>query len=133
MNRILLSGATIVAVAALVAPAGAAPPPTQKLQREVTTLQTQVKTLQKQVQELRAVTALALALDVCSVAVTADAVQGTWNVVDQIAQATQAGKVYFGAQQPLSDLGACDALSVKRATLVPPNVAVFNALLSIFK
>ena len=31
---------------------------------------------------------------------------GTWNVVDQIAAATQAGKVYFGPQAPVNDFNA---------------------------
>ena len=72
------------------------------LQKQVTTLQKQVKTLQKQQKDTNGL-ALGLAgVLVCEDVVITDALQGTWNVVDQIAQATQAGKTYFGAQTPLA-------------------------------
>ena len=68
---------------------------------------------------------------VCENVVITDALQGTWNVVDQIAQATQAGKTYFGAQTPLADKGACTAFKITRSQGVPPTALVFNSLVAL--
>ena len=101
------------------------------LQKQVTTLQKQVKTLQKQQKDTNGL-ALGLAgVLVCENVVITDALQGTWNVVDQIAQATQAGKTYFGAQTPLADKGACASFKITRSQGIPPSAAVFNSLVAL--
>jgi hypothetical protein len=46
----------------------------------------------------------------------------------QIAQATQAGKVYFGPQAAVNDSQTCSAIRITRQQTVPPSVAAFSAL-----
>jgi hypothetical protein len=129
------------AVAAVVtAPAGAATPTDKKiaaLQKQMAALNKKVTTLTKQVttekkQEAEDISVVA-ALTVCGLAVTADAMSGTWSVVDQISSATQAGKTYFGTQPFLNDSGACDVFKVTRSQAVPPNLAAFQALMQLFQ
>jgi hypothetical protein len=100
------------------------------LQKQVTTLQKQVKTLQKQQKDLDNFTSALVGVLVCENVVITDALQGTWNVVDQIAQAQQ-GKTYFGAQTPLADKGACTAFKITRSQGVPPTALVFNSLVAL--
>ena len=101
------------------------------LQKQVTTLQKQVKTLQKQQKDLDNFTSALVGVLVCENAVITDALQGTWSVVDQMSQALQAGKTYFGAQTPLVDKGACTAFKITRSQGVPPSAAVFNSLVAL--
>jgi hypothetical protein len=140
--------ALLVAIATYTATAwsAAAPTPTeQKLQRQINSLKTQVTKLQKtQKQQTTAINSVgdfavaAFAFAACSTEVAADAAQGTWQVIDQIAAATQAGKTYFGPQAAVSDsdLGgllvapACQALKVARSQAVPPTSAQFGALMA---
>lgn len=140
--------ALVIAIATYTATAwsAAAPTPTeQKLQRQINTLKSQVSKLQKtQKTQTTAINSVgdfavaAFAFAACSTEVAADAAQGTWQVVDQIAAATQAGKTYFGPQTPVtdSDLGgllvapACQALKVARTQTVPPTAAQFSALMA---
>jgi hypothetical protein len=70
-------------------------------------------------------------LFICHDAVIADEFQATWNVIDQIATATQAGKVYFGPQTSISDKGACAAFKITRPSIVPPNVVIFSSLVTL--
>jgi outer membrane murein-binding lipoprotein Lpp len=130
LKRVL---AAVVAAGVLVvgaAPASAATP----LSRQVSTLQKQVRTLQRQVRTLRTQArnanegaTAALAFAVCGVAITGDAFQNTWTVINQVANRT-----IFGAPQTLDDQGACNALRVTRQpTQVPPTIAPFSALLAL--
>lgn len=140
----------ILAVATLAFPAaqanaGSSATPTiaqfKALQKQVKALQTQVKTLQKWVTcttktcfTLRQVSGLAdftYGVNICENAVLADEFQATWNVIDQISAATQAGKTYFGAQTRIDDKGACAGYQVTRPTIVPPNVAIFSSLVTL--
>ena len=132
-------------------PATSAPsatPTEQKLLKSVATLKAQVAKLQKtdktqnsNINTVANIAVSALAYGACNTAITADAVQGTWQVIDQIAAATQAGKTYFGAQTPVSDsvlsglltAPACQAASVTRSQALPPTAAQFNALLGVLK
>jgi hypothetical protein len=128
MKRLIAS--TVVAAVALVfaAPAQPAAPSNAKLARQIKTLQKQVKTLQKQVKQTQLVAAVSFVYAGCSVAVTADALQGTWTVIDQVN-----GSPIFGPQVAVNDFGVCALLDFKRAsTQVPPNVSVFNSLLAVF-
>jgi hypothetical protein len=140
MRRTLVVGMILLAGFVLAAPAGggqaAAPSPAQKkLQAQVKTLQTQVKTLQKQVKQLQQVVSGSLAVSVCSAAITADALQGTWAAVNAREQATYPSMPpVFTTESAVSDASACSAAKVTRTpTANPPNLTAFKALLSIFQ
>jgi len=122
--------ATIAAAVALVlaAPAQPAAPTNAQLARQIKVLQKQVKTLQKQVRDARLVALGSVLYTGCSVAVTADAFQGTWTVIDQVA-----GHTIFGPQAPVNDSGICTAFEFTRSTQVPPNISVFSSLLTLFQ
>jgi hypothetical protein len=145
--RIGLAVAVVAAVAAFAAGAWSAAPPSpaeKKLQRDVKVLQGQVKTLRGDVKKLktRVTSAEDIALGIgvfaiCSTVSTADALQGTWQVTDQLSAATQAGKTYFGPQVPLNDFvggqSVCQAIGVPRTLTVPPSTASFTALVALFQ
>ena len=104
---------SVVAAVALVfaAPAQPAAPSNAKLAR-------QIKTLQKQVKEADGHAALAIVYAGCATAVTADALQGTWAVIDQVN-----AEPIFGPQTPVSDNQTCSVWEITRApTQVPPNI-----------
>jgi hypothetical protein len=128
MKRLIAS--TVVAAVALVlaAPAQPAAPSNAKLARQIKTLQKQVKTLKKQVKEADGHAALAIVYAGCATAVTADALQGTWTVIDQVN-----GDPIFGSQTPVNDNELCSVWEITRApTQMPPNISVFNSLLALF-
>ena len=101
------------ALAALVvaAPASAAAPDQRvvKLERQVKALTARVKTLETQNERLGRALSANFTADACLSAQTADLVQSTWSVIDQIAQAVQA-RTYFGPQNQISDGGNCGYL-----------------------
>jgi hypothetical protein len=136
MRRIVVFVLAAVTLAFPASQASAASPagPTlaqfKALQKQVKTLQSQVKKLQTQTKDLNAFANGIIPLLVCQDVVTTDALQGTWNVIDQIAQATQA-KVYFGPQTPIPDKGACGAFNFARSTAIPPNVSVFSSIVTL--
>ena len=80
--------------------------------------------------------AVAVLFTVCSDEITADALQGTWQVVDQVSAALQAGKTYFGPQTPVTaTLGGqdiCAGGGITRSQVLPPTVAGYQALLAPF-
>jgi hypothetical protein len=139
MKRILLAGA-ILSIAVYTAVAQSATPPSateRKLLKDVAALKAQVKALKKSETDTRN---LALGIGVigaCNTVITADGLQGTWQVVDQLAAATQAGKTYFGPQTPVNDrIGGeqiCSAIGVNRLSTLPPNTSPFSALLAIYQ
>src|SRR5436190_18725858 len=145
----LLAVVLAVGVATYSAAAWSAAPtsPTEKqLLKQVKTLQSQVKTLQKSdkrqntaIGQIAGFAALGAEYSICSTALTADAVQGTWEIVDQIAAATQAGKNYFGTQTPVSDslpgltTPVCQDLKVTRSQALPPTAGQFDTLISVFR
>jgi hypothetical protein len=149
MKRIVALALAAVALAVPASQAGAArsagPSLAQykALQKQVATLQKEVKALQKWVPKscssktcftlpsLSANAAFTYEVGICQQAVIADAFQGTWNVIDQIATATQAGKTYFGAQTAISDKSACSNVRLTRATGIPPSAAIFNSLVTL--
>lgn len=145
--RKALALAVLAAVAAFAAGAWSAAPPSpaeKRLQKQLSTVQSQVKTLQRDVKKLKtqvtdaeAVGAASLLFGACSTAISADALQGTWQEVDQLATATQAGKTYFGPQTPVSDLvggqSICQVLGAPRSQALPPSTAQFTALLSLLQ
>jgi hypothetical protein len=149
MKRIvvLTLAAAALAVPAAQANAASTSGPTlaqfKALQKQVKALQAQVKTLQTWVPTsctaktcftLRGLSGLAdftFTAEVCQEAVLADEFQATWNVIDQISTATQAGKTYFGPQTSISDSGACALLPITRPSVIPPSAAIFSSLVSL--
>jgi hypothetical protein len=141
MRRTLVVGVVLLAGFVLTAPVGAAPSPAEKrlqtqvstLQKQTKTLQTQVKTLQKQVKELTSIVSGTLAINICSAAITADALQGTWAAVNAREQLTGQAPI-FATESAVNDASACTAAKVTRTpTANPPNLTAFKALLSIFQ
>jgi hypothetical protein len=136
--RQVLAVAAVVAVALLVASppagAGAAKGPTlRSLQRQITTLQKQVKTLKKRVTDAEDIAVLGVAFGVCSTAVSADTFQDTYTGLNGYF-AAHSLPAYFGAQTPVSDYGACQALSiVRKHNQNPPTTSVMGALVDLFK
>jgi len=143
---VVLAAAT-AAVAAFAVGAWSASPPTpaeRALQKDVKALKAQVKKLQSDVKTLKATDAElelvalgSLGLVMCSLAITADAFQGTWQIVDQLSTATQAGKTYFGPQAPVDDTvegqSLCQVLEVTRSQALPPTTAPFSAMLALLR
>jgi outer membrane murein-binding lipoprotein Lpp len=144
MKRAIVAGA-VVASLALAGPASAATPTERKLQREVNTLKRDVAALKTQVRQLRngfgtgenqqlGVVGLnqflnvLLALEFCNAAITADAFQGTWTVLDQ-----KPGGTTVGPQQAVNDAGACNAVEVARSSASPPSLAPFHAFFRILQ
>lgn len=144
MKRAIVAGA-VVASLALAGPASAATPTERKLQREVNTLKKDVAALKTQVRQLRngfgtgdernlgvvglnQVLNFTLALEFCSAALSADAFQATWTVLDQ-----KPGGPTVGPQQAVNDGGACDALEIARSGASPPNLTPFHAFFRVLQ
>jgi hypothetical protein len=126
----------------------AAPPTTAQLSARLKALEAKVtrqdKTIKAQAATIRRLTtavneagslaAAGLAFTACGLAVTADAVQGQFNVTDQISVNTpNVARTFFGPQTPVSDQGSCEALRVVRSQVIPPSTAAFSALLSLLR
>jgi outer membrane murein-binding lipoprotein Lpp len=144
MKRAIVAGA-VVASLALAGPASAATPTERKLQREVNTLKRDVAALKTQVRQLRngfgtgenqqmgviglnQFVNLLVALQFCSTALSADAFQATWAVMDQ-----KPGGATIGPQQTVNDAGACTAVQVARSSASPPSLAPFHAFFRILQ
>ena len=139
MKRVILLGA-IGAVALYATVAWSATPPTpteKKLQKDVATLKAQVKALKKSVSDARDIAIGIGIIGACNTAITADGLQGTWQVIDQLSAATQAGKTYFGPQAPVDDsisgVHICGEIGVTRIQALPPTTASFSALLRLYQ
>jgi len=145
MKRVFVLCA-LVGVAAYATGAWSAAPPSpieQRLSKDVATLKTQVKALQafdkKQntgINTVGAIATSAFLFTICSDEITADALQGSWQVVDQVSAALQAGKTYFGPQTAVTaTIGGQDVCAgggVTRSQVLPPTVAGYQALLAAF-
>lgn len=140
MRRALAVAA--LAFALLVPPAALAAAPTnaqlaaqiKALQKKSAAQDKTIKALKTQVDEALGVGASALVFGICGLAITSDAIQGTFAVIDQISINTpNVVKTFFGPQVPISDAGACDALKVVRTQVVPPTTAAFSALFSLLR
>jgi hypothetical protein len=107
------------------------------LARRVTALEKKVKALQKQATVTQAVVGGLTFWSVCSAVTTADALQSTWQLIDELSAATQAGKTYFGSQTHVDDTvagkHACMVMRVGRSWTMPPSVTWFNVLLRVFR
>jgi hypothetical protein len=123
----------VVAVVALVlaAPAGAAKPTLKSLQAQITVLNKKVKKLQAAEKVDRNLAIAGIVYTGCTLAVTADALQGTWMTVDGYVTGTGHAAL-FGTQTAVNDYQTCAAFNITRQrTAVPPSVAVIQALLDV--
>ena len=139
MKRVLLLG-LVVAAALYATGAWSAPsqtPAERRLQRDVASLKAQVKSLKKSITATRDLAVGIGLIGACNTAITADGLQGTWQVIDQLSAATQSGKTYFGSQTPLDDTIAtqhiCAAIGVTRSQALPPTVTPFRTLLALYQ
>jgi hypothetical protein len=118
----------------LAAPAGAAKGPTLKsLQAQITVLNKKVKKLQAAQKVDRNLAVAGIVYAGCTLAVTADALQGTWMTID--GYVTGAGHAaLFGTQTPVNDYQVCSqGFNITRSkNAVPPSVAVMQAVLDFF-
>jgi outer membrane murein-binding lipoprotein Lpp len=135
MRRLVLITLVLAAALVLAAPSSAARAPTNRqLAKQIKTLQAQVKALQRQVTNARNLALGSLVYSGCATAVTADAFQGTWAVIDEVSSRAQPARTWFGPQQPTNDFQTCQGFRITRApSQVPPNVTVFNSLLALFR
>jgi hypothetical protein len=104
--------------------------------KQLLALQAQIKTLKSQVKVLTvrtdATEADALANyqgDACSVAVTSDALQGTWAAVDDLAK-KMGQPTYFGPQAPVSDLNSCLVGIARSAPGTPTTVEPLKSVIT---
>jgi hypothetical protein len=139
MKRVVLLGA-IVAIALYASGAWSAPsqtPTERKLQKDVASLKAQVKTLKKSITTTQNIAVGIGLIGACNTAITADGLQGTWQVLDQLSAATQSGKTYFGSQSPVNDsIGTqhiCAAIGVARGQALPPTAVPFSWLLALYQ
>jgi hypothetical protein len=98
----------------------------------VAQLDARVKKLEKTNKLLISVEVITLAGVACEAALTADAFQTTWSVVDQLAAAQS--KVYFGPQTPLNDQKSCSDITVQRQAPfpAPPSLGSLSKLIDFF-
>lgn len=118
-----------------VSAAGQAAPTAAALKAQVADLAGQVKVLTAQVKTIKARLAKQNDYDhaiydseACITAVTADALQGTWLLIDKLAQTS--GTTYFGTLSPVDDRGACKGFKVARSLLTaPPGLQGYGTLI----
>jgi hypothetical protein len=143
VKRAIIALAVIGIVAAGAAPAPAATKVDRKiaaLQRQVASLTKQVKTLRTQLTVTRKCSEptsklpdvcglgiLGIEVGLCDTAITADALQNSWETINQHESAS-----IFPSRQNVDDSGLCsNVFRVSRQqTLVPPTIAPFQALLN---
>ncbi|HEX3455687.1 MAG TPA: hypothetical protein VHS03_13755 [Gaiellaceae bacterium] len=124
------------AVYAATAMSASGPTPIEKtLQKQVATLNKTVATLKKNQAADEAAIGVTLLFTICSDEIAADALQGTWSVVDQIATAAgQAAR--FGPQTPVvANVSGQDVCATGGITRTPvtsgaiPTIGGYQALL----
>ena len=142
MKRLFVTMLVVLAALVVLAPATAAPPTNAQLAARLKALEARNARLEKKVQKLEkdldsvgGLAATSLVFSVCGFSQTADALQGTWNVIDQISVATPGiARTFFGTQVPVVDpLNSCTLLRLTRVQTVPPTVAPFSALLGLLR
>jgi hypothetical protein len=102
------------------------------LQKQVTTLKKQVAKLQKDLLDTDDLAVAVGAYGICAAANTADALQGTWQAIDQREQA-QGRQPVFGVQTPITDANVCQrGFNVTRSHAIPPSTTAFVALNTAF-
>lgn len=102
------------------------------LQKQVTALKKQVTTMQKKLNDTTDLTIAVGAYSICLGAVAADAIQGTWQTLDQ-REVTAGRTPIFGTQIPISEANLCQqGFNVARSHAIPPTTSVFVALNTAF-
>jgi hypothetical protein len=128
------AGTALVSRQAASHSSGSAP---ASLVRRVAALEKKVTALQKQSNQTEGTVGFLTFWNACAVVTTADALQGTWQTIDDLSAATQGGKTYFGPQTPIDDriLGhhACVVSRVGRMYPWPRSIGYFNNLLNVFR
>jgi hypothetical protein len=132
----LIAFALAFAVFAVPASQASAASPTvaqfKALQKQVTTLKKQVAKLQKDLADTDDLAVAVGAYSICAAANTADALQGTWQALDQREQ-SQGRQPVFGAQTPITDANVCQrGFNVTRSHAIPPSATAFVALNTAF-
>jgi hypothetical protein len=100
-----------------------------RLSARVSKLEARVKKVEKTNKLLVSVAVITLAGVACEAAITADVVQRTWGVVDEIAQTTM-GRTYFGPQVALNDQESCSDIRIARQPALP--LAPFQSMINLF-
>ena len=131
MKRVVVGAFATAMLLVGAAPASPATPTQRQvaaLQKQVKTLQRQVRTLQTQVRDARAGALAGQYLGFCIAAVTADALQSTWAVVNQVA-----GRAVVAPSPAVNDRGLCSQVfRVQRQSgVVPPTISPFNSLFAL--
>jgi hypothetical protein len=140
-TAVLTTIGALVAVTALAAPASGATPTERRLarqvktlQRQVTTLNRQVRTLQRQMREVGSVTRAGLVYSACHTAAVSDALQGTWETIDQLGTALGQPDRYPPQTAIADPLNSCQTLELQRQGITtPPSTNLFAALLNLFR
>jgi hypothetical protein len=143
MRRLAIGSVVLACAASLAAisvPRGAqatttAAPPSPVLAAQVKALSAQVRALKAQVTALRKLvvdnareTVANYEGDACLAAITSDALQETWLVLDKVAQPAL-NTTFFGTPGPVDDKGACSGKVTRKQLEVPPTVDVFKGLI----
>ena len=134
MKSVLVGLVVVVLAAAAIALQGAAAgttadPKVAALEKRIAKLEARVKKVEKFNSDTTLVEVGTLAAIACQAAMTADALQTTWTVVDQIAQTAQS-KVYFGPQTPLNDQKSCSDLKLVRLAVgAPPSLVPLSSVI----
>ena len=135
MKRVLALTFAFAVFAVPASQATAAGPTTAQfkaLQKQVATLKKQVTKLQKDLGDTDDLAVAVGAYSICAAANTADALQGTWQALDQREQA-QGRQPFFGAQTPITDANVCQrGFNVTRSHAIPPSATAFVALNTAF-
>lgn len=111
------------------------------LEKKLRRTNSRVKKLEARVKKLETTQKLLVTVAVatlggmaCEAAITADTFQRTWSAIDEMAQATQGGKTYFGPQTPLADHKSCSDLEIPRGQPAPaaPSLSSFQEVINLF-
>jgi len=89
-----------------------------RLTARVSKLEARVKKVEQRNSLLTRVAVYMLGGIACEAAITADVLQRTWGVIDEIAQTTMS-RTYFGPQAPLNDQKGCTDLELRRNQALP--------------
>ena len=89
-----------------------------RLTARVNKLEARVKKVEARNSLLSRVAVYTIGGIACEAAITADVLQRTWGVIDEIAQTTMS-RTYFGPQAPLNDWNGCTDLEIRRNQALP--------------
>jgi hypothetical protein len=125
MKRILVLA--VVAAALSVPAAQAAAPPKGPTMKQFNALKAQLAKDEKTIKSLQQFNGAVIAVLLCQNAITADALQGTWQAIDTLAVALGRPAVFGPQTTTANDDNACGVNSITRSHTVPPNISVFSS------